>query len=229
MICFCCGQVHMDSGHDFNNAITLSTQNSRLLHDIKVKSFNPEAVTYNFDLDFFVASYAAGASNNPWRQDPECLHQDWEWRQKYIFSRRTGDSMMMLCNPEDTEKCKECPEGELCQRCAIALCSTCRMRLEIANHTGHNIAHRRASQQEAGTDAAILPYCIPDALANDNMFGYASSVLVEAMGGMGYRIFLGVTRSARAWVSAEAYMPTKTVLNVLYAMRQEYDTHIHIP
>ena len=79
LICFACGQVHLDSQHEYNNDITLSSDNSKLITSIR-RGANPEALVYNFDLEFFRESYERGAAQNPWRHDPECLTKDWEWR-----------------------------------------------------------------------------------------------------------------------------------------------------
>ena len=110
--------------------------------------------------------------------------------------------MIMLCNPEDTVQCSEHHEPqEVCAKCQIALCRTCRSYLEIARKTDENIIHQRAVANEVSEMPEPLPYCIPMALANDNMFGYTSSLLVK------YKV---------RWIEMAAVLPIWTSMIVYY-------------
>ena len=110
--------------------------------------------------------------------------------------------MIMLCNPEDNVQCSEHHEPqEVCAKCQIALCRTCRSYLEIARKTDENIIHQRAVANEVSEMPKPLPYCIPMALANDNMFGYTSSLLVK------YKV---------RWIEMAAVLPIWTSMIVYY-------------
>ena len=117
--------------------------------------------------------------NNPWRNDSDFFDKDFEWRQNYRFSGDKQDTMMMLCNPEDVRHCEHCEQhGTCCRHCEVPLCKSCKDYLIIARDCTYNIKDKQ-DEQKTGWILQPLPYCIPMALANDNMWGYAPSIITQ--------------------------------------------------
>ena len=203
LICMACDQVHLDSGQGETSDITLSSENSDMLHRIYTDTVNPEAITYNFSLKFYKDNYTEGSKDNPWRHDAECLNESWEWRRIYRFNKKDVEDMEMLCNPEDIEPCPKCSEAEgknLCRACAIPLCAKCKSYLRIA-FSKQNLSFENHLRFRKTGERKPLPFCIPMALANDNMFGYSSSLITK------YRV---------RWIEMAAVLPVWTHMIVYY-------------
>ena len=216
LICLACDQVHLDSGREDVTDISLTEENSVLLHDIYTRSANPEALTYNFCMKFYKANYAEGSTDNPWRHNAECLDSGWEWRRRYRFNVKGVEDMEMLCNPEDIRACAECAGNQcqtVCRHCAIPLCRKCKTYLRYA-FSKENLAYANHCHQQRTNERRTLPYCIPMALVNDNMFGYTSSLIAR------YRV---------RWIEMAAVLPIWTTMMVYYVegdyghlMNEEY-------
>ena len=180
LVCFACGQVNLDNGDESSSEITLSPKNSAMLDRIEVWSENKEALSYNLSMDFFKKTYVQGASENPWRHNAECFAPgDWEWRRSFKFSKYRHGCMEMLCVPEDVEHCGgQHSSTTICKECSVPLCSSCKGYLLNA-FAAKNLAYANETHFQKTGERRVLEYCIPMALANDNMWGYSSSILVR--------------------------------------------------
>ena len=78
-----------------------------------------------------------GANAEPWRNDPECLHESWEWRCILQTSGKQSEKIEVLCCPEDVEYCCEDHERThtVCGACSIAVCAEC---LSYLHHARSN-------------------------------------------------------------------------------------------
>ena len=174
LVCFVCAQVKVDSGQgSCKSDITLCSTNGEVLHEAGHRDFR--SIRYNLSMPFFKATYVAGVESHaqPWRCRAECLEKGWEWRCTFRFSRHRHEDLEMLCCPEDVERCTGVHDAtEVCRKCKIPLCESCRSYL-VKNAGGNE-----GALKEDGT-VEVLPFCIPMALANDNMWGYTTSVLIR--------------------------------------------------
>jgi len=192
LVCFICGQVKTDTGILQKSDITLSKENAAMLDDLQRK--NPQALLYNLSAGFFRDTYTKGPNEQPWRRRPEFEEKDWEWRRLFKFSRKGVADMEMLCNPEDCLHCGgDHDETTICRNCHVVMCSKCRSYLK--EEAGNSMA------KKSGDGLESLPFCIPMALANDNMWGYTTSVIVK------YKV---------RWIEVAAVLPIWTSMIVYY-------------
>ena len=193
LVCFVCAQVKVDTGILHKTDITLSRENAKLIDEKHKK--NQGVIYYNLSAAFFRSTYMKGDNEQPWRRSPEFENNDWEWRRIFRFSQKGSDDMEMLCCPEDCLPCGgDHDETVLCRDCYIPLCSKCRSY--IAEENAGNAAARISDDTMES-----LPYCIPMALVNDNMWGYTTSLLVK------YKV---------TWIEVAAVMPIWTTMMVYY-------------
>ena len=172
LVCFVCAQVKVDTGKDHTHSeITLPSKNTQIICEARRRDYN--SVKFNLSLPFFRETYMQGPNASPWRNATELDEDKWEWRRIFRFSEHARDTLEVLCCPEDVESCKgKHDEHTICSRCSLPLCSSCRAYFSI--EAGGN----EGSFVEGGVKTA-LPYCIPMALVNDNMWGYTTSLLVR--------------------------------------------------
>ncbi len=185
LVCFVCAQVKVDNGRTVNSDITLSSTNGVVLQKAWRDDFR--SIKYNLSMPFFKSTYVAGRESHcqPWRGKAECLDNGWEWRCIFRFSSQRQDYLEMLCCPEDVERCKGLHDDTMvCRNCKIPLCESCRSYL--VKHAGGNEGACKAMDGAV----EVLPFCIPMALANDNMWGYTTSVLVRYKVGVLFVVFI---------------------------------------
>ncbi len=132
-----------------------------------------------FRLNWCIEEYTKRyARTETMRDHPELDSTCWTWRRRLGEMRRRNQ--VILCCPEDAQCDKGHEQHVLCRSCLIPLCHQC---LTISNVT-----------EEAKVG-------IPEALANDNFWGYVTSLLYK------YRV---------RWIEAAAACPVFTALITYY-------------
>ena len=111
---------------------------------------------------------------------PELTDTCWTWRRKLAFPRSIYDELLILCCPEDVI-CEQAHSPEiLCESCCFPLCYSCFF----------------TSKKK---EDHLIP--IPEALTNDNFWGYATALLYK------YKV---------RWIEAAAACPIFTALITYY-------------
>ena len=77
--------------------------------------------------------------------------------------------------PTEAEREEHEKTHTICAACSIALCTDCLSYLKKAQ-CQYNIALQTEQRYQETGIREPLPYCIPMALANDNMWGYTTSL-----------------------------------------------------
>ena len=146
-------------------------------HHDTTKSFN-----LNLDYAFFMRRYAEGYGDDlgPLAGCTALRADDWEWRRRFKRMKGVDSDIVLLCCPEDV-RCSSGlhAENEMCEHCEMPICAECAM-----------VMQRRSGNQ-----------CVPMGLCNDNMWGYASSL---------------ITKWKVRWIEAAAVLPCWTSMVVYY-------------
>ena len=113
---------------------------------------------------------------------PELTDTCWTWRRKLAFPRSIYDELLILCCPEDVI-CEQAHSPEiLCESCCFPLCYSCFF----------------TSKKK---EDHLIP--IPEALTNDNFWGYATALLYK------YKV---------RWIEAAAACPIFTALILIFLL-----------
>ena len=120
-----------------------------------LEEVSEEAMLSNLHFSQFRSRYA---TQEPLDRVPDFEegNDHWEWRRTWRPSE--GPGFDILCCPEDLYTTKACEHEEhvLCPTCQFPICRDCRIQM----------------QKEEGA-------AVPQALANDNWYGYANEVIVQ--------------------------------------------------
>jgi len=139
-----------------------------------------QAFLDNFQLKRYRDRYASNSSpdGNPFLHCQELLEgNSWEWQRELLLPQ--GGVQVLLCCPEDVRCEKAHAKHQLCPECLIPICKTC---------------HLAAWSQKCN-------YRIPMALANDNFWGYTTSLISQ------YQV---------RWIEAAIVSPCWTSMIIYY-------------
>ena len=169
-ICFCCAQTHTcvplwermaprncgRVGAESHSGISHFTVQEALVAFYHRDQHNFHV---HLGLEEFKRRYCAEAQpgGNPFHDDTTFTTATEDWRQTLVLPR-SGDTIDLLCCPEDVIHCPKCASSEkqLCQDCHIPLCREC------AACIVHNAS--------PGS---------PMALCNDNFWGYTTDLIYK--------------------------------------------------
>jgi hypothetical protein len=174
LLCMCCNCIK-----------TTSNGNTEIAYINAFEYFNtrmirPESFDWNWDMQKYRERYVVkGGDKNPLRNDPDLAEDVWTWR-RIVPATSNLPERVIICSPEDVR----CPRRHqqmhvLCYECEIALCRRCLL-----------------------TSSSRSEYAVPEALANDNYWGYVTSVIYK------YKV---------RWIEAAAASPIFTALITFYA------------
>ena len=172
LVCMCCARV-LTSSNGESDIAYINMED--YFNAISGRSFE-----MNWDFNEYRRRYA---QHGVLQNHPDLQHNAWVWRRKLLCSRRFK-GRIILCCPEDAH-CKRLQRGnhsehEICHACFYPICSTCRIR----------------SSSKKDDYVAI-----PQALANDNFWGYATDIIYK------YRV---------RWIESAAACPVFTCLITYY-------------
>ena len=111
---------------------------------------------------------------SPLHNDPGLADNNWTWKLRLSCSRYRG--RLLLCCPEDVQCGQRHSVSDLCSRCRVPLCKDCFLM-------SRNVDDDKVA--------------VPEALANDNWWGYVTDVLYR------YKV---------RWIGAAAACPIFTSL-----------------
>jgi hypothetical protein len=141
---------------------------------------NSEAFLDTFSLPRFKERYASDNRDdgNAFVNASEVADGNSEWQRTLLFQEK-GLSLRVLCCPEDVKRAPSCKHAldTLCGDCTIPICGTCQ-RDWYKNHQK-----------------------IPMSLANDNLWGYSSDIIVK------YKV---------RWIEAAIVSPCWTNIIIYY-------------
>jgi hypothetical protein len=138
---------------------------------------NNESFVLNWSFQKYRERYVRH-NDGPLVDHPELAEDCWEWRRMLQGTR--FNRQVILCCPEDVQCHQSHTDGVLCERCSFPLCFKCFRTSRLKD---------------------VYLVGIPEALSNDNFWGYATALLYK------YRV---------RWIEAAAACPVFTALITYY-------------
>ena len=192
LVCFACAQVKTHAGPHHCTKLDYGwckQDNSEIKYApvtqlVSWLETDPDAFESTLGLGTFLRRYADGHDRDSgvYANAPGFKADNWDWKQ-ILRRNKDTESKELICCPEDIERCNGTHLGhEICGKCKVPLCLSCLIPLS----SGHEI---------------------PMALSNDNMWGYATGLIVK------HKV---------RWIEMAAILPYWTCMMVYY-VEGDYD------